>query len=144
MNLKVNENEALERYRCEQCNLDFALLDEHGVHLESLQVSNGRTAVMTLMNSWKKRYGVDTGECLVCLEPTGHYTLMLLNLIVEQHWHAWLAHPLDIQKSMGIKRVKNDKVDALRSRNTHAHFERKHVCSQHRTSSSINSSTCST
>ncbi|MBK7298190.1 MAG: hypothetical protein IPI91_16840 [Flavobacteriales bacterium] len=28
--------------------LDFALLDEHGVHLESLQVSNGRTAVMTL------------------------------------------------------------------------------------------------
>ncbi|MBK7241397.1 MAG: IS110 family transposase [Flavobacteriales bacterium] len=72
-----------------------------------------------------------------------HYTLMLLNLIVEQHWHAWLAHPLDIQKSMGIKRVKNDKVDALRSRNTHAHFERKHVCSQHRTSSSINSSTCS-
>jgi hypothetical protein len=39
---------------------------------------------------------------------------MLLNLIVEQHWHAWLAHPLDIQKSMGIKRVKNDKVDALR------------------------------
>ncbi|MBK7298308.1 MAG: hypothetical protein IPI91_17495 [Flavobacteriales bacterium] len=42
--------------------LDFALLDEHGVHLESLQVSNGRTAVMTLMNSWKKRYGVDTGN----------------------------------------------------------------------------------
>jgi transposase len=39
---------------------------------------------------------------------------MLLNLVVEQHWPTWLAHPLDIQQSMGIKRVKNDKVDALR------------------------------
>ncbi|MBK7617725.1 MAG: transposase [Flavobacteriales bacterium] len=48
------------------------------------------------------------------MEATGHYTLMMLNLIVGQQWHAWLAHPNDIQQSMGIKRVKNDKVDALR------------------------------
>ncbi len=39
---------------------------------------------------------------------------MMLNLVVEQQWPTWLAHPRDIQQSMGIKRVKNDKVDALR------------------------------
>lgn len=76
--------------------LDLALLDGGGKHLESAQVKNERKAVMKLMAAWKKRYGVELDESLVCLEPTGHYTLMLLNLIVEQQWKAWLAHPLDI------------------------------------------------
>jgi len=94
--------------------LDFALLDEKGEHLESAQVSNDRKAVTKLMGQWRKRHGVDPSKSLICLEPTGHYTLMLLNLVVEQEWPTWLAHPLDIQQAMGIKRVKNDKVDALR------------------------------
>ncbi|MBK7113905.1 MAG: hypothetical protein IPH60_15870 [Flavobacteriales bacterium] len=58
---------------------------------------------------------------------------MMLNLIVGQQWHAWLAHPNDIQQSMGIKRVKNDKVDALRIAQMHAPSMRKPDCSQHRT-----------
>ncbi|MBK8708589.1 MAG: IS110 family transposase [Flavobacteriales bacterium] len=70
--------------------------------------------MMKLMGQWSKRHGVEVGKSLICLEATGHYTLMMLNLIVGQQWHAWLAHPNDIQQSMGIKRVKNDKVDALR------------------------------
>lgn len=94
--------------------LDFALLDGKGTHLESVQVENDRKAVMKLMGQWRKRHGVEVDDCLICLEATGHYTLMMLNLIVEQQWLAWLAHPNDIQQSMGIKRVKNDKVDALR------------------------------
>ena len=69
---------------------------------------------MKLMGQWSKRHGVEVGKSLICLEATGHYTLMMLNLIVGQQWHAWLAHPNDIQQRMGIKRVKNDKVDALR------------------------------
>ena len=93
--------------------LDFALLDGKGTHLESVQIENDRKAVMKLMGQWSKRHGVEVGKSLICLEATGHYTLMMLNLIVGQQWHAWLAHPNDIQQSMGIKRV-NDKVDALR------------------------------
>jgi len=94
--------------------LDFALLDGKGTHLESAQVDNDRKAVMKLMGQWRKHHGVEPSKSLICLEPTGHYTLMLLNLVVEQEWPTWLAHPLDIQQAMGIKRVKNDKVDALR------------------------------
>lgn len=100
--------------------LDFALLDGKGTHLESAQVDNDRKAVMKLMSVWHKRYGVRHEQSLICMEATGHYTLMLLHLVVDQHWHAWLAHPNDIQQSMGIKRVKNDKVDALRI----AHYAR--------------------
>jgi len=94
--------------------LDFALLDEKGTHVESVQIGNDRKAVLKLMGLWLKRHGLDPARSMICLEPTGHYTLMLLNLVVEQQWSTWLAHPLDIQQSMGIKRVKNDKVDALR------------------------------
>jgi transposase len=79
-----------------------------------VQVKNDRKAVMKLMGQWRKRHGVEVDNCLICLEATGHYTLMMLNLIVEQQWNAWLAHPSDIQQSMGIKRGKSDKVDALR------------------------------
>ncbi|MBK7102999.1 MAG: hypothetical protein IPH63_14630 [Flavobacteriales bacterium] len=71
--------------------------------LESVQIENDRKAVMKLMGQWSKRHGVEVGS-LICLEATGHYTLMMLNLIVGQQWHAWLAHPNDIQQSMGIKR----------------------------------------
>ena len=94
--------------------LDFALLDSEGVHLESAQVANNGRAVLKLVGQWRKRHGVDPHKSLMCLEPTGHYTRPMLNLVVQQQWPAWLAHPLDIQKSMGMKRAKTDKVDALR------------------------------
>ena len=94
--------------------LDFALLDGKGAQLESAQISNDRKAVMKLIGQWRKRHGVEPSKSLICLEATGHYTLMMLNMIVEQQWPAWLAHPNDIQQSMGIKRRKSDKVDALR------------------------------
>jgi transposase len=94
--------------------LDLALLDGRGTHLESVQINNDRKAVIKLMGQWRKRHGVQPVGSLICMEATGHYTLMLLNLVVDHQWRAWLAHPNDIQQSMGIKRVKNDKVDALR------------------------------
>lgn len=94
--------------------LDVALLDEKGTHLESVQVSNERKAVLRLIKEWGKRHGVQPDKSLICLEPTGHYSRMMLKLVVEQAWPTWLAHPVDIQQSMGMKRGKNDKVDALR------------------------------
>ncbi|MBK7384939.1 MAG: transposase [Flavobacteriales bacterium] len=77
-------------------------------------MDNERKTVMKLMGAWRKRYGVMPERSLMRMEATGHYTLMLLNMVVAQQWRAWLAHPNDILQSMGIKRVKNDKVDALR------------------------------
>ncbi|MBK9628397.1 MAG: transposase [Flavobacteriales bacterium] len=59
--------------------LDFALLDGKGTHLESVQIENDRKAVMKLMGQWSKRHGVEVGKSLICLEATGHYTLMMLN-----------------------------------------------------------------
>ncbi|MBK6883354.1 MAG: hypothetical protein IPH05_10500 [Flavobacteriales bacterium] len=89
------------------------MLDGKGTHLESVQIENDRKAVMKLMGQWSKRHGVEVGKSLIRICNRALH-LMMLNLIVGQQWHAWLAHPNDIQQSMGIKRVKNDKVDALR------------------------------
>ena len=38
--------------------LDFALLDEQSMHLESIQVKNDGKAVMKLIGTWCKRYGL--------------------------------------------------------------------------------------
>jgi transposase len=94
--------------------LDFALLDGSGALLESVQVGNERKAILKLVRQWKRQHGVDPSKSLFCLEPTGHYSRLMLNLVVEHEWPTWLAHPVDIQQSMGMKRGKNDKVDALR------------------------------
>ncbi|MBK7620706.1 MAG: transposase [Flavobacteriales bacterium] len=85
-----------------------------GTHLESVQIENDRKAVMKLMGQWSKRHGVEVGKSLICLEATGHYTLMMLNLTLGSSGMLGWRTPNDIQQSMGIKRVKNDKVDALR------------------------------
>ncbi|MBK7383014.1 MAG: transposase [Flavobacteriales bacterium] len=87
--------------------LDFALLDEQGAHLESAQVGNDRKAVMKLMAAWRKRHAVEIEQSLICLEPTGHYTLMVLNLVVEQQWPmvgASARHPTEHGHQAGEER----------------------------------------
>lgn len=66
--------------------LDVALLDGKETHLESVQVSNERKAVWRLIKEWGKRHGVQPDKSLICLEPTGHYSRMILELVVEQAW----------------------------------------------------------
>lgn len=95
-------------------HLDFALVDNEGTHEVSTQVPNETKAIKALVRSWMKKNGLDSAESLFCLEPTGHYSHLLLEVLVDMKVAVWLAHPMDIKQGMGIARGKNDKVDALR------------------------------
>jgi transposase len=66
------------------------------------------------IGAWKKQHGMDITQCLVCLEPTGQFTNLLLQALVEAGIPTWLAHANDIQQSLGLQRGKSDPVDALR------------------------------
>lgn len=79
--------------------LDLALLDGRGLHLESAQIANDRKGEMKLMGQWSKRHGMVPCKSLICMKATGHCTLMLLNPVVEKHWHAWFAHPTTSSKA---------------------------------------------
>lgn len=108
-----------------KATLDFALRDKEGELLEHMCVANERRAVVGLVGRWKKLFGLDMAHCLLCLEHTGHYSRMVLELVVKKGWAAWVANPLDIQQSLGMQRGKRDKVDAQRIAEYARLFHRK-------------------
>lgn len=97
-----------------QDHLDLALLDSDGEHVESAQVGNDERAVIKLVRSWEKQHGLDLRQSLFCLEPTGYCSYLPLCVLLKLNTRVWLAHPTDIKQSMGMKRGKNDRIDALR------------------------------
>lgn len=97
-----------------KAKLDLALSDDQGRILHEQQIANTDKAIKGIFNRWRKKYGVIKDDCLVCLEPTGHYTLTALHTLVELELPTWLAHPRDIQKSIGVQRGKSDAIDARR------------------------------
>ncbi len=97
-----------------KAKLDFALSDDQGRILNEQQVANRDTAIKGLLKRWLKKHSLRKEDCLVCLEPTGHYTITALHALVELGLPTWLAHPRDIQKSIGVQRGKSDAIDARR------------------------------
>ncbi len=78
------------------------------------QVKNSPAALRALLRSWVKR-GLCQKSTLVCLEPTGHYSLGVIeDLAGRMGQPTWSAHPNDIRLSIGMQRGKSDKVDARR------------------------------
>lgn len=61
-----------------------------------------------------KKQQVVMSECLVCLEHTGIYTHVLLKYLHAKSVNIWLEQALNIKRSLGIQRGKNDKIDAIR------------------------------
>lgn len=97
-----------------KATLEVALLNAKGAINAQERIANTDKAWRSIMGRWSKFFGVIGQECMVCLEPTGQYSHLILETLVEMNVPTWLAHPTDIQKSIGSTRGKNDRVDAVR------------------------------
>ena len=97
-----------------KASLDLALMSNSGELLCTDKVANDLRSLVALTKRWTKKYGLDKAECLVCLEPTGHYSYLALHALVKLGLPTWLAHPRDIQQSIGNTRGKTDEIDAIR------------------------------
>lgn len=95
-----------------KATLDVALRGEQGF-LKEQQVANTPAALKRLLRGWVEKH-LCTVEAMVCLEPTGHYSLGVIKALLELGHPTWLAHATDIRMSIGMQRGKNDKVDARR------------------------------
>ena len=95
-----------------KATLDVALRDEQGIAVEK-QVKNTPAALRGLLRSWTK-CGLCEKSTLVCLEPTGHYSLGVVKTLMDMRQPIWMAHATDIRLSIGMQRGKNDKADARR------------------------------
>ncbi|NDV97606.1 IS110 family transposase [Dysgonomonas sp. 521] len=61
----------------------------------------------------KSNTSIPKKQWLICGEHTGLYSLNLTKYLNQTGIDIWLENPLQIKRSMGIKRGKTDKVDAL-------------------------------
>lgn len=92
--------------------LDIAIKDHCGKLIEEPSViENNSNAVRKFIRTLRKKI---KSELLFCLEPTGHYSNLIVSELLAEDLHVWVATPIDIQRSIGMTRGKNDKVDAIR------------------------------
>ena len=92
--------------------LDIALKDVSGQLNSNCVIENSIHALNQFLEEMKQK--TPLSKILFCLEPTGHYSNIPVSVLVEKECNTWLATPVDIQRSIGMTRGKNDKVDAVR------------------------------
>ena len=78
---------------------------------DHLIVSNNKTGLMQLVKAIKKRHA-RMDEVLICFENTGVYGMLLAMFLSEQKIDYSMVAALEIKRSKGITRGKNDKADA--------------------------------
>jgi transposase len=67
------------------------------------------------MKQWLKSYGCELEkDTLFCMEHTGVYTRRLVHYLMSRAVAVWLETPLQIKRSIGLARGKDDKIDSER------------------------------
>ena len=95
--------------------LDIGLLDaESSETVNHQQVSNNDAGIAAMLGWLQKQNGFSIEDSLFCLEHTGMYNYPLLQFFSQQGSSVWVENPIQIKKSLGLQRGKNDKVDAIR------------------------------
>jgi len=79
-----------------------------------LQITNDEKGFKALLVWWKKIDGFNAGTTLFCMEHTGIYNNPILAFLAKLNATVWVENAIHIQKSIGLQRGKNDKVDAHR------------------------------
>lgn len=66
------------------------------------------------LEEFLKKSNIIKDDTLFCMEHTGIYCRFLSHYLTENNYHVWLEMPVQILRSLGVQRGKNDKVDAKR------------------------------
>ena len=94
--------------------LDVTLLNSLTSKLKYIQISNCSDGLKKL-NSWLRKIpGFKYPKAVFCLEHTGLYTRVLLEILSNKEANIWMEASLRIKKSLGLNRGKNDKIDSQR------------------------------
>lgn len=93
--------------------LDLTLLVDNKM-LEHQQIDNTATAIKNYFKDIKKQFGCQIKECLICMEHTGIYNNILLQVGNKMGLHMWVESAVQIKQSTGMSRIKNDKVDSYK------------------------------
>lgn len=115
--------------------LDAALIVGEGKIVGQTKVTNDKKGFRELM-LWMKKQKVGQSEVLMCAEHTGVYGYDLQVWLDDNDYCFSFVSPLEIKKSLGIRRGKNDTVDAVRIAE-YAYIRRESIQLSHKPSEVI-------
>jgi transposase len=96
-----------------QDNFNYCLRNKSGIILQG-QVTNSTKSIRSWLVELKKKHQFDLAQILFCMEHTGVYGLHLMRTLHNKSLVVCLENAINIKLSLGLKRGKNDKVDAQR------------------------------
>ena len=83
-------------------------------HVIQRVFDNAHKGIKTMSKFLEKEHHVQLSETIFCMEFTGVYCRPLTRFFVEKDCHVWIEMPVNIIRSLGLQRGKNDRVDAHR------------------------------
>lgn len=96
--------------------LDIAIIDEqHKENIDHTRVDNSDIGIRDMV-AWilTKHKDFALPDCVFCMEATGLYCYPLLHYLYQNKVDVWVENAIQIKKSSGLLRGKNDKIDAIR------------------------------
>ena len=94
--------------------LDVALVSmDHPNDYLCIKTSNDPAGLKQL-SAWIKELNLKITDILFCMESTGVYGLPVQNYLVKKNAFVWVEMAVQILRSIGLQRGKNDKADAKR------------------------------
>ena len=93
--------------------LDLALITEDNELIE-LKLKNDESIILKTLKQVFKDHNLPATGTLICAEDTGRFGNKLINTALRLQLNIWIESAFNILHSQGLKRGKNDQVDALR------------------------------
>jgi len=93
---------------------DLALIKGNSTEkIDTAKFPNDYKGIVALEQFIRKQE-LDKQQTLFCIEHTGLYCRVLSSYLVENQYAVWLEMPVQILRSLGLQRGKNDQLDARR------------------------------
>jgi transposase len=86
----------------------------NGKACDELECENNSKSIDAFFRDLTKKYGISYAQLIVCMEHTGIYCQPLLDFLVKKNIKVCIESAIQIKRSQGLVRGKNDKVDAQR------------------------------
>jgi transposase len=96
-----------------KATLDITILKD-GVFVVHEKIENSTEQIKAWLSKTTKAYAIKRSNSIFCMEHMGLYGSYLIKQLIRAKANIWAESPLQIKKSLGLQRGKNDKIDSLR------------------------------
>jgi transposase len=107
-------------------HLDLALIGEHDLSVFSDKKVENNLKGFNKIKDWLTKERVNLDDCMFCMEHTGTYGLLLFVWLSQMNIDYCVEPAIQIKRSLGLTRGKNDRVDARRIA-VYAHTNREQL-----------------